>query len=127
MECMADQGWEVEELSEDGGFGAPEMPEEQAGLMAEAAAACGEAASPRPENFTQAEWEQWYESLMETGRCLEAEGFALADQPTLQRFIDELGQWSPYGDLLQSGAVQGFDLPALQEVCPEEPFWPGPR
>lgn len=127
VECMADRGWEVEDVTGDGGFSPGEIPNEQVDELNDATFACWAEADVRPEYFTQSEWEAWHTGLMETTRCLEAEGYSISDPPSLQQFIDSQGEWTPYGALLQSGAIQGFDLPALQEVCPEEAFWPGPR
>ncbi len=127
MDCLAEMGWEVEQMP-DGGFTPGEIPPEQGDAYSEATAECSPLALPRPENFTQDEWQEWYESLMETTRCLEEEGYSFPDKPTVQQFIDGQGEWSPYGDLWDSGTVTGIgETELLYEICPEQEFWPSPR
>ncbi|WP_293696954.1 hypothetical protein [uncultured Agrococcus sp.] len=127
VECMAGFGWEVEDATGDGGFSPGEIPEEQLQDFHDADSSCWQEASIHPEYFSQADWERWYESLKETTRCLEAEGYSIPNQPTLQQFIDGQGLWTPYEYLLDEGIIIGSELPAMHAVCPEEMFWPEPR
>jgi hypothetical protein len=50
--------------------------------------------------------------------CLEEQGYAVEAPPSFQRFAENDGGWSPYDQLIMSGA---FDLSAMQKICPELP------
>ncbi len=126
MDCLAERGWEVEQMP-DGGFTPGEIPDEQVEEWNGATTECWEHANVRPENFSQNEWEEWYGNTIETSRCLEAEGYSLPEQPTLQEFIDGGGEWSPYVELLGSGVMSDGEFTVVQDICPEQEFWPGPR
>lgn len=61
--------------------------------------------------------EGFYTDLVETKTCLEDEGYAISEPPSLDAFVESEGRtWHPYGDLPPLGPEE---LDRLLGVCPQ--------
>lgn len=122
VECMQESGWDVELLSE-GSYVFNGSPEDQEAYLADSSV-CEEQVLNWQEGLSPEQWEDWYEVVQEASDCLEEAGYPVNDRPSLQRFIEMDGFWSPFDQLIPNDDRAAVVLEELEAVCTQPEYWP---
>ncbi len=70
-----------------------------------------------PPPQTREEWRRVYQRQLDAAACLESEGYALPDPPSLDAFIDSGGRWSAYAFVPDQ--ISGDEWNRLLATCPQ--------
>lgn len=119
---MQESGWDVELLSEDS-YVFNGSPEDQEAYLADSSV-CEEQVLNWQEGLSPEQWEDWYEVVQEASDCLEEAGYPVNDRPSLQRFIEMDGFWSPFDQLIPNDDRAAVVLEELEAVCTQPEYWP---
>lgn len=123
-ECLRSEGFEAT-VHQDGGIRLGPIPREQNEAQALAYFSCAVSypVDPRysvPLNESQLAYLYRY-YVQRLVPCLEAEGYAISNPPTWQRFLETYGAtspWSPYSDVLENVEQRWI---VINELCPQHP------
>lgn len=121
LACLQEKGWDVELGSDDSVQGA--IPAQQMDAFQRDNEVCGRGLIPDKSTFTQEQWSASYAMATETADCLENLGYEVTDRPTLQAYVDILGEWNPYISLLDAGVIAPPQMPSLERSCPQPDYW----
>lgn len=122
IQCLNDQGFAVEVIPPGDGISFSGVSSEQLEAANRAFWACQAGLNlPEYTEPTHDELEEHYYYLLELSECVEAEGYATTDAPSLDVFIESGGAWSPY-DLVANDLQMGItEWYALNVACPQSP------
>jgi hypothetical protein len=122
IQCLHDHGFPVEVIPPGDGISFSNVPSEQMEAADRTFEACQAGLNlPEYAEPTHEQLEQHYYYLLELKECVEAEGYATTDPPSLETFIETGGLWSPY-DLVANDLQMGIqEWYALNEACPQNP------
>lgn len=121
LACLQDRGWTVT-LSEDNAIAAS-VPSDQLPIYQQDAEECGEGLLPDKNEFSSEQWSEAYAAANDTVDCLAVLGYEVDNRPSLQKFIDDSGDWSVYADLLDQGIISGSEVSKLENSCPQAEYW----
>lgn len=115
--CANDHGFAVT-IDPDGGIGFASVTPEQNQLAFAIELACEHGLHVRkPAPLTMEQLEKMYAYMVALAGCLEAQGYSVADPPSLDAYIDSQGDWNPY-----DGLSLGLDAwVPLNRTCPQNP------
>ena len=115
--CVNDHGFAVT-LDPDGGVGFGSVASEQNQLAFAVVLACEHGLDIRgPAPLSTVQLEKMYAYMVALAGCLEAQGYSVADPPSLDAYMDSQGNWNPYDGL----SVGLDDWVALNRACPQNP------
>lgn len=114
--CLIERGFAP---AIEGGAIGVRSPDEQNRIVGLAMQECIDLAySKFPHSMDYLEPPDLYEALIEVARCLRAEGYAIEEGPSRDRFVDSAGRsWHPYDDV--AGAVSYDEWQRLNAACPQ--------
>jgi hypothetical protein len=123
-QCLLDQGFHAD-ATPDGGLIFRDYPEEQQKPLHEATYRCDVMYPVHPvyeQQLDDGQLTLLYDYYLDALRpCLEAEGFDIAEPPSLETFIDSYyrdGSWNPYSSVPSLPLEEWY---RLQEECPQTP------
>jgi hypothetical protein len=126
--CMADEGWQVTltfDSPENEGMTSPDIPPKQEKQYDRADAKCTKLTNwgAISAKLTADQAGKEFDDLVQVASCLESHGFAVADAPSKQAFVDQLVEnntiWFPYDSILKGGGSYADYQKALK-LCPQK-------
>lgn len=132
--CMDAKGWNIE-LDEWGGSDEPFTSQEEVNRFSEESMACQSELGFIGEVPTEASLRDRYAKDLDTWECLRAQGFEVADPPSVETYIEsrldrdyEGEVWLPYQDesisqALETGGITWEEFIQLEIDCPQQ--WGG--
>lgn len=122
IQCMRDQGFEVEPIPPGDGIDFSNVPPTQHQEAQKTSWACLTGLNlPEPTEPADDQLAEHYDYLLEAKECLEAEGYETGDPPSLDTYIETGGQWSPYNLVAQDDTIGIEEWNALNVACPQIP------
>lgn len=119
--CLSERGWEVF-LTADNAVAA-DVPADQMEIYLQDAEECGEGLTPDRGSFTADQWQEWYALAIQAADCFADAGFAVDDRPSLQAFMQALGDRSPHVALFEDGLITSGQIRDLRETCPQPIYY----
>lgn len=120
IQCLRDQGFEVEAIPPGDGINFSNVPPEQHEAAERTLGAC-QAGLNLPEYVepTDEQLKEHYNHLLELKECIEAEGYETTTPPSLEAYIRTGGLWSPYDLAANDDTIGMQEWYALNEACPQ--------
>jgi hypothetical protein len=119
--CLRDHGWDSTVTGDS--VTTHSTQDQQSALDADNET-CSKGTLPDLSTLTDADWQKAYDLQVKTASCLQKLGFTVT-VPSLQVFKQAKGQWNPYVDLTNSGAMSGPDVNKYERQCPQAEYFPG--
>lgn len=120
-ECLQASGWDADADPDAGSLNVADVPPGGSADFDRDNEACTRRIGrpPAPRRLSDEEVRAAYDALLETARCLEAEGHEVADAPPFEQFLAswETGPWHPYRAL--AGKVDPVEFERLNRACPQ--------
>lgn len=121
-DCLESKGWSVEVQGES--VNVNEIPNDRTSEYAADSDACHAQVLAWSDRLSSTQWQEWYSIATDSVACLESIGYTVDDVPSLQRFTDGGGRWSPYDELVVNGLLRG-SIEEVEQQCPQPEYWPG--
>ncbi|WP_156876656.1 hypothetical protein [Microbacterium luticocti] len=117
--CLQEAGFDVS-ITEDGDIKSA-VPSDQLSVFRKARAKCeAEFGYDKPPEQTTAQKKKLYHALVSLADCLESQGYAIAQRPSEQAFLDG-AIFDPYGEVLiprNSTPPSDDEYKRLLKLCP---------